>query len=270
MHKRTLFDKIVSAYNAIRYRVTEPFLLYFAKRRYAKEHSVSEENPLITIMLPTYNRGRLFIERALPALLAQSYRNFEIVVVGDGPADGTKEMLAKIADPRLRYFEMPHYARYPKEVKSRWFVGGVPARNIGLKLARGAWIAEMDDDDIFTPDHLEALFRFAKAGNYEFVSAKYERVKNGVKQLVDGEGNPKLGGIETWLYRSYLRVFKYNIASWRKSYNCPQEIDRFRRMVQCGVRSGFLERPVALVLPLPGAATVGLDALEMQTGQKLR
>lgn len=271
MHKRTILDKIISAFLALRYWLTEPFLLYVAKRRYAREYpSGGGERPLITVMLPTYNRGKLLIERALPALLSQTYQDFEIVVVGDGPTDGTKELLTGIADPRLRYYEIPHYTRYPKEVKSRWFVGGVPARNVGLRLAKGAWIAEMDDDDIFTPDHLETLFAFAREGDYEFVSARYERVKNGERQIVDGEGNPKLGGIETWLYRSYLKVFPYNINSWRKSYNCPQEMDRFRRMVRCGVRSGFLEKPVALVLPLPGAATVGLDALEIQTGQKLR
>lgn len=271
MHQRTIWDKIISGFNAIWYRCTEPFLLYFARRRHAKEYSDATGNPLVTILLPTYNRGRLLVERTLPSLFSQTYRNFEVVVVGDGPTDGTKEMLSKIPDPRLHYYEMPHYEHYPKEVKSRWFVGGVPARNKGLELARGEWITELDDDDIFAPDHIESLLRFARKGNYEFVSAVYLDERYGEKAVRGREGsNPPVGGISTWFYRSYLRLFRYNINSWRKAYNCPQETDRFLRMAQSGVRTGFLEKTVTFILPLPGTATVGLDALEIQTGQKLR
>lgn len=270
MHTRTFWDRIVSGFNAVRYRFIEPLLLFIARRQYGEGYSDTSDNPLVTILFPTYNRGRLVVERTLPSLFAQTYRNFEIVIVGDGPTDGTKELLAKIPDPRLRYYEMPHYMRYPREVKSRWFVGGVPARNKALQLARGRWITELDDDDVFAPDHIESLLRFSQRGGYEFVSAKYEREKNGKKEVVDGVDSPKFGGIETWFYRSYLRLFRYNINSWRKDYDCPQEIDRFRRMVNCGVQIGFLEKIVTFVLPLPGATTVGLDALEIQTGQKLR
>jgi glycosyltransferase involved in cell wall biosynthesis len=270
MHTRTFWDRFISVFNAIRYRCTEPFLLSIARHRHAKEYSDTADNPLVTILLPTYNRGQLVVDRTLPSLFSQTYRNFEIVIVGDGPTDGTNALLAKISDPRLRYCEIPHYEYYPKEVKARWFVGGVPARNKGLLLARGEWITELDDDDIFAPDHIESLLRFARNGRYEFVSAQYEREKNGKREVVDGEGTPKCGGIETWFYRSYLRLFRYNVNSWRKSYNCPQEIDRFLRMLRSGVRIGFLEKVVTFVLPLPGTQTVGLDALEIQTGQKLR
>ncbi len=270
MHTRTIEDRIISSFNAIRYRLVEPLLLYFARRRYAKEYSDNADNPLVTILFPTYNRGRLVVERTLPSLFSQTYQNFEIVIVGDGPTDGTKELLAKIPDPRLRYYEIPHYTQYPKEVKSRWFVGGVPPRNKGLELARGEWIAELDDDDVFTPDHVESLLRFAKKGGYESVSGLCMEERHGKHRVVPAEGNPPIGGVSTWLYRSYLRFFRYNINSWRKAYHCPQEIDRFRRMVSCGVRTGFLEKVVTFVLPLPGAKTVGLDALEIQTGQKLR
>lgn len=268
---RTIADRLISSLRAFYYAITEPARLRLARSRFESQCTNQRDNPLITILMPTYNRGQLLLERTLPAIFSQTYANFEVLIVGDGPTDNTRELLSSIRDPRLRYYEMPHYTKYPKETKSRWFVGGVPPRNLGLSLARGQWIAELDDDDIFLPDHLEALFRFAQDGNYELVSASYIREKHGEQEVIDARGEvPRVGGIETWFYRSYLKFFKYNIDCWRKSYNCPQEIDRQLRMHRSGVRIGFLDKVVTLVLPLPGSKTVGLDALEIRTGEKLR
>lgn len=266
----TLWDKAISVGRAVYYLATEPIRLRVARLIHGSDYS-SKDSPLVTIMLPTYKRGQLLVERTLPSLLNQTYKNIEVVIVGDIGVDDTAEWMKKITDPRVRYVEIPHYTKYPKHVKARWFSGGTPPRNHGLKIARGKWIAETDDDDIFTPDHVEALLRFAQEGNFEFVSGSYERERYGKRDIVDSKGEvPRVGGIETILYRSYLRLFTYNIDCWRKNYNRPQEIDRHLRMYRAGVRFGFLEKVVTYVLPLPGAETVGLDALAIRTGTKLR
>jgi hypothetical protein len=136
-------------------------------------------------------------------------------------------------------------------------------------MAQGKWIARIDDDDIWTSDHIEALLTFAQKGKYEFVSAVYKTERHGQKMIIDAKGDtPRIGGTQTWLYRSYLRFFKYNINCWRKSWNRVNDIDLQVRMHQAGVRMGFLNKVVAAVLPRPGEVTVGLEAYKLTEEKK--
>lgn len=261
-YKRTSVDRLVSAFQAARFAVVEPILLRAARLRFEREYKDTNEQPLISVVMTTFKRARVLTERCLPSILNQTYKNFEVVITADSRVDETAALVSKIKDPRIRFFDMPEWEHYPKETKLRWFVGGVPSRNKAMELARGKWIAEIDDDDVFLPDHLELLLRFAQQGNYEFVSACHVVEKNGKRGVVDvKEVRPRIGGVQTWLYRSYLRFFKWNIHSWRKSYNRNPDIERQLRMGFAGVRTGFLEKVVTLVLPIPGKETTGLDAL---------
>src|SRR3989339_1215394 len=78
--KRTILDRLISGFNSIRYSVTEPVLLHIARARYAHLYSDSAESPLVTIAIPTYNRGELLINRTLPSIFAQTYRNIEVLI----------------------------------------------------------------------------------------------------------------------------------------------------------------------------------------------
>lgn len=260
------------ARRAATYVLTERLALRSARRVHEARYRDRSAQPLVSIMLPTFKRAQLLEERTLPSFLTQTYPHLEIIIVGDRRVDDTEERIRKIGDPRVRFVHVPEEGIVlPKDPKRKWFLGGALQRNAGLEAAQGDWIAETDDDDIFLPDHVEALLHFAQERDLEFVSGMYEREKRGVREVVDAkDSHPRVGGIETWLYRSYLRMFPYNYDCWRKSYNCPQEIDRQLRMHRAGVRMGFLEKVVSLVLPLPGMDTVGLEALEIKTGQKLR
>ena len=79
---------------------------------------------------------------------------------------------------------------------------------------------------------------------------------------------PRIGGTQTWLYRSYLKFFKYNIDCWRKSYNRVNDTDLQDRMFKSGVRMGIVDKVVALVLPRPGEVSVGLEAYRLTEEQK--
>ena len=128
-------------------------------------------------------------------------------------------------------------------------------------MAEGKWIARIDDDDIFAKDHLEVLLRFAQENDYEFVSAAYIEERYGERRVENAKNdNPRIGGTQTWLYRSYLKFFKYNINCWRKNWNKVNDIDLQVRMHRAGVRMGFLDKVTAYVLPRPGEETIGLDA----------
>jgi glycosyltransferase involved in cell wall biosynthesis len=98
--------------------------------------------PLVSIIIPAYNPGGLIRETIL-SVLAQTYANYEIIVVDDGSTDDTAEIVKRIDDPRLKYYFQPN--------------SGLPAkpRNKGVELARGAYLAFLDHDDVWLPRKLE-------------------------------------------------------------------------------------------------------------------
>jgi glycosyltransferase involved in cell wall biosynthesis len=188
---------------------------------------------------------------------AQTYRNIEIIVAAHGCTDGTAERLAGY-DPRLRVIEVPRTRTYPPTAENHWLAGPVVPANAALKECRGEWIARIDDDDSWTPDHLEKLLNFAIRGNYEFVSSAHATHVGPIAPYdLDGV---KVGGTQTWLYRSYLKFFRYNIDCWRKTYDRVNDTDLQRRMRNAGVRMGYLPEVTAYVLPRPGESAVGLAA----------
>ncbi len=101
--------------------------------------------PLVSIIIPTYNRGH-FIPQALASLESQSFKEFEVIVCDDGSTDCTAELVttyARSASYPLRYIWFSHR-------------GAARARNIGLRLANGRYIALLDSDDTYHTDKLAA------------------------------------------------------------------------------------------------------------------
>jgi glycosyltransferase involved in cell wall biosynthesis len=103
--------------------------------------------PFVSVVIPTYNRARQ-VQAALRSVLAQTYPEFEAIVVDDGSTDGTGEALQQYINPQggngkqIRYFFQPHQ-------------GQSAARNKGIAEARGDWIAFLDSDDVWLPEKLE-------------------------------------------------------------------------------------------------------------------
>jgi glycosyltransferase involved in cell wall biosynthesis len=284
--KRTLEDRIITTTNELRFAVTEPTLLRIARIRYEKLYSNPQQTPLVSVCVPTYNRGQLLIERAVTSVLSQTYTNLELIIVGDHCTDNTVELISKIRDPRLRFFNLPTRKRnYSQTVENHWLVGGAIPANKAMELARGQWIARVDDDDTWSPDHIEVLLRFAQQNQHEFVSGLYVEERFGEQKVIDGvramdpyytggkkdpeDNSPKIGGVSTWLYRSYLRFMKYNVECWRKSWNRVWDVDLSQRIHKAGVRMGFLDQVVAYVLPRPGETTVGLEAYKLTEQEKM-
>lgn len=127
------------------------------------------DHPLITVVVATYNRAELLLERCVPSVLGQTYENLELIVVGDGCTDETEKNMQTIKDPRLRFVNLPERGQYPKDPRRRWMVAGTPAMNKGLSMAGGDFITHLDDDDEYVPDRLEKLTRFAAENECDFV-----------------------------------------------------------------------------------------------------
>jgi hypothetical protein len=98
--------------------------------------------PAVSVIVPTFQRREL-VKRAVASVLAQTYRDLELIVVDDGSTDGTREALGGI-DDRVRYRWQPNR-------------GVAAARNAGLRLARGELVAFLDSDDRWLLDHLAVL-----------------------------------------------------------------------------------------------------------------
>ena len=263
-------NRILSSLIAKKNRLTEQPLLRFMRARYSKFYEKGQDQPLITIIIPTYNRGKILTERTIPSILNQTYKNFEILVIGDKCIDNTPLLISTLKDPRIRFYDLPRRGKYPSDAEARWFVQGVVPRNKGLQLAKGKWLAWMSDDDILLPHFLDTLLRFAQQGEYEFVSASYTCERNG-KTITcrPSDYDPPIGGMQTWLYRSYLKFFRWNIHSWRKSWDRPCDSDLQYRMMTAGVRMGYFDEVVAHVPAVQGTNTVGFEAQRILAAKNL-
>jgi glycosyltransferase involved in cell wall biosynthesis len=101
-----------------------------------------DAEPLFSIVMATYNRAGL-LPRAVNSVLNQTYRNFELIIVDDGSTDNTEETCRSFGDRRIVYF------------KQETNKGIMAARNRQLELARGEYLALLDDDDELVPEALE-------------------------------------------------------------------------------------------------------------------
>ena len=103
---------------------------------------IRDSSPPVSVVIPAYNREGSIVD-AIESVLAQSFGDFELVVVDDGSRDGTLAAARSVADPRLRVIAAPRNG------------GAATARNLGATEARGAWIAFQDSDDEWLPRKLE-------------------------------------------------------------------------------------------------------------------
>ena len=107
---------------------------------------MSRKNPYFTVITPTYNRAR-YIVTAIESVLAQTFQEFEMIVVDDGSEDETASLVAPILESDSRF-------RYIKQVNK----GRSVARNVGIEAAAGEYVCFLDSDDFWFPEHLQNLF----------------------------------------------------------------------------------------------------------------
>src|SRR5205823_7692478 len=106
-------------------------------------HECSRMIPLFSVVIPVFNRART-LPAALESVLAQTEQDFEILVIDDGSSDDPAAVVAGFPDPRIRCVRQEN-------------CGAGAARNRGIDLARGRFIAFLDSDDRFLPHHLSSM-----------------------------------------------------------------------------------------------------------------
>jgi glycosyltransferase involved in cell wall biosynthesis len=107
------------------------------------------DNSLVSVVIPTDNRGAL-ITRAITSALGQSWQPVEVVVVDDASTDNTNQVVANIGDPRVKYLRL--------EKKG----GACVARNAGIDAAKGEYVAFLDSDDEWHPEKIASQIETLK------------------------------------------------------------------------------------------------------------
>lgn len=133
---------------------------------------------MVSIVIPTYNRGYC-LSRSINSILNQTYEDYELVVVDDGSDDNTSEVVHEFKDSRIKYIKLDENR------------GVSYARNVGMDVAVGDYIAFQDSDDVWLPEKLEKqLLRLKKEGaDFGYTYIRY-RLQNGESQLIPDESWP--------------------------------------------------------------------------------
>lgn len=118
------------------------------------------ENPKVTVIIPTYKRTVEFLSRAVLSVANQTYDNIEIIVIDDSPEsyehrNDIKDYMNSVSSERIQYYQ------------NEKNMGGSLARNRGISLAHGSFISFLDDDDEYNPEKLSKQVQFMLEGDYD-------------------------------------------------------------------------------------------------------
>lgn len=116
-----------------------------------------ENPPFFSLIIPTYNRSK-FVDKALTTVCAQTFKNFEVIIVDDGSTDDTKDVIVQWQkkENRIKYFF--------KQNEERSI-----ARNYGISKAQGKYINFLDSDDVQYPNHFALAFNLLERNNFPAV-----------------------------------------------------------------------------------------------------
>lgn len=221
----------------------------FARRVIAEFAGSGQPAPLVTVIVPTKDRARSVVE-TVRSVLGQTYQHWQLVVVDDGSTDGTADALAPfLADERVEYVR-------------RDVAGGVArARNDGLRLARGDYVAYLDSDNTWVPDFLEVMVAFVVPRRIRFAYAVSE-----LREQPGGQGRLAYRGAVAPFDAAALRERNYiDCIVVLHERSLAEEVGGFdenlRRMVDWDL---FIRMShVTEFVPVPFVATV-YDAWEVR------
>jgi glycosyltransferase involved in cell wall biosynthesis len=191
----------------------------------------------VSVLMPAYNSEK-YVTQAIESVLAQTWRDFELIVIDDGSTDNTLEMIQKCAaqDPRIRVITQPN-------------AGLSATLNRGIGMAANEWIFRMDHDDLMRPNRIERQLAFIAEHPELSVASSLVRHIDG-KDRVIGRDNSKL-----FTYEAIDRVIAANglvsfghptvafrksavlaVGGYRKAFFPAEDADLWNRLVEKGYK----------------------------------
>ncbi|NJJ41638.1 glycosyltransferase family 2 protein [Paenibacillus apii] len=164
---------------------------------------------LISIIMPAYNCEK-YVEEAINSVLAQTYQNYELIVIDDGSTDGTVKKIENLrkVDNRIRL--------YINEKNQ----GVAETRNKGVSIAKGDWIAFLDSDDCWKEEKLEKQIDFAHKTKGDFIFTG--------SSFIDENSEPYGGLLEVPEVISYKALLKQNVISCSSVLIKKTYIEKYR------------------------------------------
>jgi len=154
---------------------------------------MTEDKPgLVSIIMAAYNAEKT-IEYAIRSIVAQTYTNWELIVINDCSKDGTAAVVTSFTDPRIRLLQNDRNS------------GVSISRKKGSEAAQGEWIAVLDSDDAWTPDKLEKQITLAKETGAELIFTG--------SAFMDDDGNPIDWQLHVPSTLPYRELLKQNLVS---------------------------------------------------------
>ncbi|MEP0871647.1 glycosyltransferase [Trichocoleus desertorum AS-A10] len=214
--------------------------------------------PLVSIIIPVYN-GEKTIQETINSVLAQTFSDFELIVINDGSQDKTLEVVSEIQDPRIKVFSYPN-------------AGLSATRNRGISHSQGQFIAFLDADDLWTADKIEAQLK-ALQDNPEaglayswsdFVDESSQFLHIGRRLTWDGDVHRKIlvinfleHGSNPLIRREALKV----IGNFDESLSAAEDWDMWIRLA---AKYSFVVVPVPQILYRVSANSLStnIDKLE--------
>jgi len=202
---------------------------------------MSKNEALVSIVMPAYNCEKYVVE-AINSILAQTYRNWELLVLDDGSKDNTLRIIEEFSQKDSRIKALPNGKN----------MGVSATRNRGIELASGDWIAFLDSDDMWEPEKLEKQFEIVEkeAAEFLFTGSSY----------VNEEGEPYKGIFEVPEKITYKKLRNQNVISCssvliKKKYfeNIKMEKDEMHedyavwlRILKLGIKAFGVNEPLLI------------------------
>jgi hypothetical protein len=213
------------------------------------ELAFDEDEPLVSVIIPTYLEWPLLRDRSIPSVLEQTYERWEVLVVGDAAPDETRRVVESFGDERIRFVNLPYRGPYPEDPRSAWLVSGTMPWNTGIALAKGRWIGANGDDDALRPSHLESLLACARRERAEVPYGLLHSCEPDSDGKMLGTFPPAHGqwGMQAALFHAGLRFLPLEPSDW--VFGVPNDWSLADRMLRIGVRFAMIEEPVVDLYP---------------------
>jgi glycosyltransferase involved in cell wall biosynthesis len=189
------------------------------------------ESPAVSVIIPVFNYDR-YLAEAIESALNQSYPHLEIIVVDDGSTDSSGEVARTFADRGVRYCQQPHS-------------GIGPARNKGVELAQGEFLAFLDADDRWSSEKIERqLASFKNDPALEMVFGQVVQLQNGPDwEAGIREQTPAVGAMVPGMVPGTMLIKRdafFRVGKFQGEWKVGEFIDWYARAVELGIRSFVL------------------------------
>ncbi len=196
--------------------------------------------PKITVIIPTYNWCSV-LPFSIGSALAQTWTDFELLVVGDGCTDGSQALVESMSDPRVRWINL-----------ERNTGDSAAPSNRGCEEAQGEWIAYLGHDDLWLPGHLESLFSTVQTGcdmAYGIAICYLEdAICGALPQFFESYRRPMAIAPASVMHR---RALWEKVGGWRGRYEvrAAMDYDLWQRFHEAGAVMRFLPEISAVKFP---------------------